>query len=345
VDAEQTSALKTSAVWEAIRSTEWPGSAFSAPDSHLILAIVGEGELGTRLTRTAAEQRVRGRSVEVRLLKYPDQSAAPTPAYETELREFFEKTRAAHALFVCDSERDHVETIANGLGNANVLTLSDIDAFTGRGGMLGPTLSRGRVVFKTNLARIHGTQLKVGLPLPDAAENDRASTIKAAMVLNFIRYTDWPANAFAAAENPIILTIVGNGEMGDQLMRAIKDQSVHGRAVEVRQLAWPLPREGRDPNSDGDAQEFRRNVRASHVLFICDSERTRVESLFKILEGANVLTVSDTDGFVVRGGMLGLTLRRERVAFDANPDEIQKTQLKVSSQLLRLARTSKTGGS
>ncbi|HVZ93103.1 MAG TPA: YfiR family protein [Phycisphaerales bacterium] len=169
----------------------------------------------------------------------------------------------------------------------------------------------------------------------DATDSERESTIKAAMILNFIKSTEWPADRFKSPESPIIVTVLGEGELGGQLERTVSGQQVNGRAIETRRLAHPKT----PPDPDGDDAK---QIQASHVLIVCESERERVPEVLETLGNASVLTVSDIDAFAEKGGMIGLTIRRGRVAFDANPDRIQSKQLKVSSQVLRLARTVKS---
>jgi hypothetical protein len=185
----------------------------------------------------------------------------------------------------------------------------------------------------------------LGMARGRGPEDERAATIKAGMVLNFIRYTEWPGTAFESAEHPIVVGVLGDGVMASQIDRTMAGQRVHGRAVEVRRLERPEPLPG-DPRGAADGErEFEGRLRAAHLLFLCDSEADRVEGVLERVSGADVLTVSDIAAFAEHGGMLGLAIRREKVAFDANPDRIQGTRLKVSSQLLRLARPVKTGGS
>ncbi len=172
-----------------------------------------------------------------------------------------------------------------------------------------------------------------------AAGISRASAIKAGMVLNFIRYTEWPEATFDAQNDPIVLTVLGEGEMADALEQTMSDQQVHGRVVQVRRLAYPEPPPGKAAVSDDDMSTFVSTLRASHVLFVCDSEKDHLDAVFAKLDAANVLTVGDLHEFAEQGGMLGLTIRQDKVAFDANTDKIEATQLKVSSKLLRLART------
>jgi hypothetical protein len=176
----------------------------------------------------------------------------------------------------------------------------------------------------------------------EPTSDDRAATVKAGMVLNFIRYTEWPPRAFATDQSPIVMTILGDGGIAGSLERTVKNQQVHGRNVEIRSLTYPKLLAGETEVSQDRLRAFRGQLLSSHVVFICDSERDRLKAILQDLDGSDILTVSDLEDFAERGGMLGLAIRSDKVAFDANPGRIQATQLKVSSQLLRLARTVKS---
>jgi hypothetical protein len=177
-------------------------------------------------------------------------------------------------------------------------------------------------------------------------DEDRALKIKAGMLLNFVRYTDWPPERFATAEGSLIVTVVGTGGFDMYIEATLNNQRVRDRRVEVRRLRVPQPAAGEGQISEGARAEFAGQITASHVVCICESEKDRVESILKDLGTSDTLTVSDIKDFAERGGMLGLTIRNAKIAFDANQRVIERTRLKVSSQLMRVARVveSKGGG-
>jgi hypothetical protein len=334
-------AASAGAVLNIVRNTEWPAAAFAATGSPIVICVLDDAgtEAAEALKRAASGQLFHGRAVEVRRLTSPKPGAP-----EDDLNELLRQARAAHVLFVRDAASEHVDALLQRLGNADVLTVGDTEAFADRGGMFGLTVRAGRTVIDANPEKIQATQLKVAPQLLQSREADRASTVKAGMVLNFIRYTDWPATAFVAAESPIIIGVLGDGEMADVLRRTVSDQRVRGRAIEVRRLTPRKPAPGKQASPDDELDDLLRQALAAHVLFVCDSERDRLDPILRRLGKADVLTVSDMDAFAERGGMLGLAIRRKKVAVDANPEKIQATQLKVSSQLLRLAQTVRTRG-
>lgn len=249
-----------------------------------------------------------------------------------------------------------------------------------------------------------GVRANAGTEYPTGA--DRESTIKAGMVLNFMRFTEWPDDAFVDASSPLVVTVIGKGEMGDQLVHIMTNQRVHDRPIEVRRLELSVapeatPASGATPGATSDrgnesepkaddevasgkgevtphptsetqaepaggsatqtaaafdsttesdpaaaategTQSVAAALRASHVLFICEPDSDGLGSLLSQVKEHDVLTVSDMDRFAEKGGMLGLVIRRGRIAFDANAERIDATSLKVSSQLLRLAHIVKT---
>lgn len=170
------------------------------------------------------------------------------------------------------------------------------------------------------------------------SDHDRAAAIKAGMVVNFIRYTRWPEASFEHENSPIIVTILGDDEIDQALLTALRGQTIGNRPIELRRRFHPpVPRGGFSPHAQ-DLERLYRDLRGSHVVFFGGSERNRVEAHLRGLDKASVLTISDIPNFAERGGMLGFAVRDRRVAFDANVDAINDTELRVSSQVLNLAR-------
>lgn len=84
----------------------------------------------------------------------------------------------------------------------------------------------------------------------------------------------------------------------------------------------------------------REEARSCHMLVVGDEGRAG-EAWLAAVQGLPVLTISDTPQFVERGGMIGLVIEGERVRFEANLEPAQRGNLRLSSQLLKLARSVK----
>lgn len=143
--------------------------------------------------------------------------------------------------------------------------------------------------------------------------------LKAAFVLNFIRYTEWPERAFAAPDSPIAVCVLG-GDLAATALGGIVGKVVKGHVVQVK------------------AASTVEEARVCQVLYVPDADLRRYVPTLRALQQQPVLTVSEAEGFVDAGGMIGLVHADTRLQFEVNVGAVQQAQLKASSQLLRLAR-------
>jgi uncharacterized protein DUF4154 len=158
----------------------------------------------------------------------------------------------------------------------------------------------------------------IALAPPSAGQAFDEYAVKAAFLLNFTRYTDWPAAAFSNETAPLVLCIIGEDRFGPAL-ESVNGKSVKGHPIQV------------------DIKASATTVHHCHVAFISDSERSSLERWLQTVEKASVLTVSDIDRFARKGGVIGLLVEGGRVRFEVNLKAAERAQLKLSSNLLKLA--------
>lgn len=152
-------------------------------------------------------------------------------------------------------------------------------------------------------------------PLTAADADERAADqVKAGFVLNFSKYTEWPANS----ASDLLICSLGTQPLSGNL------ELLAGRQVGEREIRV------RAPVSAGD-------LRSCQVLFISGFEDERVAAVLRELARDPVLTISDTPEFTRMGGMIGMKLRAGRVRFDINRVAARDAGLHLSSQLLKLA--------
>jgi hypothetical protein len=77
--------------------------------------------------------------------------------------------------------------------------------------------------------------------------------------------------------------------------------------------------------------------RDCHILFICQSEKSRFADVLQKLKGLPLLTVADSEGFIAAGGMINFKTRAERVRLEINRAAAENVGLKISSKLLQIA--------
>ena len=114
--------------------------------------------------------------------------------------------------------------------------------------------------------------------------------------------------------------ILGNGEFGEVLAKTLEGKTARDRSFVARRLG-------------GVAEASK-----VHILYIGASEEPRLPSILKALEGTGVLTVSDIDGFAEKGGMIGFRMDGKKVRFDISPQQASRSGIRISSQLLTVAR-------
>lgn len=142
--------------------------------------------------------------------------------------------------------------------------------------------------------------------------------LRAAYVLNFLRYVDWPERVFATPDTPLLLGVLGADAASG--FAGIAGKVVRGHPVALRVV------------SSGE------DARGCHALFFPEQDTRRYVGLLRGLQNTPVLTMGDADGFIDIGGMIGLVHADNRLQFEVNLGALAIAQLKASSQLLRLAR-------
>jgi hypothetical protein len=143
--------------------------------------------------------------------------------------------------------------------------------------------------------------------------------VKAAFLYNFTKFVEWPPSAFSSGGDPLQVCILGEDPFGRSLPSVLEGEEVQGRTLRLRRVTHLF-----DPG-------------LCHILFVSRSERERVPAILAVVEGAPMLTVSEIDGFVDRGGVINFRLVSGKVRFEINQTAAERAGLKVSSKLLRLA--------
>lgn len=144
--------------------------------------------------------------------------------------------------------------------------------------------------------------------------------IKAAFLFNFARYVQWPQGSFDDRGTPVRVCVLGANDFARIVSANVSGKSVDDRAVEVVDLKNPASSAG------------------CHILFVGDQAGASRSALLGEVGKLPVLTVSDSEGFAREGGIANFYRDDNKVRFEINPGAARVAGLKISSQLLRLAR-------
>lgn len=143
--------------------------------------------------------------------------------------------------------------------------------------------------------------------------------VKAALLLNFVRFSEWPVTAFADAKSPYVVGVIGSDPFGKELEKAFENKVVKGRSFLLKRIS------------------IEQEMRNCHLLFVTASERRRWRDLREKLKGAPVLTVGESSDFIGQGGIINFLLKDNSVRFEINLEAAQAARLKLDANLLKVA--------
>jgi hypothetical protein len=144
--------------------------------------------------------------------------------------------------------------------------------------------------------------------------------IKAGFFFNFTRFVEWPEDAFATPTSPIVACVMGETPLTDPLAEVTQGKVVNGRAVSINMVK---------PSDD---------LRRCNLLFISEAAARRTGEVLARLRKANTLTVGETPGFPLAGGMINFAILDNKVKLEINLDATTRAGLKVNSKLIAVSR-------
>jgi hypothetical protein len=145
--------------------------------------------------------------------------------------------------------------------------------------------------------------------------------VKAAYIYNFVAFTEWPATAFSDPAAPLRICLAGDEAFGATLESTVRGERVLGHPVTVEPLS------GLD------------HVVQCHVLFIGRAPAARATELIKAADDSPVLTIGESSTFLKSGGIVNFVSEAGHVRFDVNRSRFEAQGLRLSSRLLKLARS------
>lgn len=152
-DVRRESEVKAVLLYNFTQFVEWPAEAFEAPDSPLIIGVLGPDPFGRALDTTVEGEMVDGHRIEVARFREVEEAVG------------------CHLLFISSSERAASGEILERLQGRPILTVAEFDSFLERGGIV--QLHRGpnnKVRLRVNLAAARAASLTLSAKLLRVAE-------------------------------------------------------------------------------------------------------------------------------------------------------------------------------
>lgn len=141
--------------------------------------------------------------------------------------------------------------------------------------------------------------------------------VKAAYILNFARYTVWPASALSEGSTPLVVCAFGSGAV--EVARQLQSRAAGSHPLELRPL------------------QHIDQVSGCHALFLGQTERSQQSSLLSRLRSQAILTIGESPSFLADGGMINLILVEGSLHFEVNLAATASAGMQLNPRMLALA--------
>ncbi|HYC48667.1 MAG TPA: YfiR family protein [Burkholderiales bacterium] len=161
--------------------------------------------------------------------------------------------------------------------------------------------------------------LALGLSSAHAQPVEDEELVKAAFLLRFVQYVQWPQDGASRGETPITIGVARANGLAAKLTRLVADRGPGGRKVDVRVVNSP------------------EDLASVELLFVGGADPAGVVAYANATTGRGVLVVTEATGALEHGSMINFVLVDRRVRFEIAPGAAEKSGLVVSSRLLAVA--------
>lgn len=151
--------------------------------------------------------------------------------------------------------------------------------------------------------------------------DDIARQIKAAYLIKFANYVEWPSNTFDTPDSPIVIGIIGADPLADELERVtMRRPQIGNRPIVVERLS---------------VQDTAAKV---HILYIGRRSGPKLREWLQALGTQPMLSVSDASHELSSETAIKFVLDNNRLRFDVSVPEAERSGVKIAAPLLTVAR-------
>ena len=143
---------------------------------------------------------------------------------------------------------------------------------------------------------------------PQAQEASFEYQLKAAYLFNFVKFVEWPSGV---PSGPIVICVAGRNPSGNALAQTVRGELVNDRMLATRVISMPES--------------------GCHVGVPAEGGRQHA-----YLRAAGR---GESPGFIADGGIVNFIAEDGRIHFQISQGAAARVDLRISSHLLRLARS------
>lgn len=158
------------------------------------------------------------------------------------------------------------------------------------------------------------------------AENSLKYDIQSAFIYKFIKFIEWDNPKHGFDNGNICVSVLGKGAINKSINK-INGKEVKGKKIDL----WFI--------------ESIDELKECKILFIPPESNFNSSYKLDYLSSKGVLTIGNQKNFSEIGGIINLVTIKNKINFEINLEQARKSNIKISSKLLQLARIVKNGNS
>ncbi|UII25268.1 YfiR family protein [Fulvivirga maritima] len=140
--------------------------------------------------------------------------------------------------------------------------------------------------------------------------------LHAVYIYSFIRYVQWPSST---EEGDFVIGIVGDSPIMAELERMAAAKKAGTRDIQVKKYT----------NLNG--------LDNADIVFISKDYTDDISGILNKIGSAHTLLITEKEGLGVQGSNINFVKKNGKLAFELNRSAMDRADLKVSSELTRLA--------
>ena len=138
--------------------------------------------------------------------------------------------------------------------------------------------------------------------------------LKVVYIYKFLSFISLPGDV----TDSYTVAILGPDPFGSEI-EVLASKKVRGKPIKIERLT------------------FLKKSSCCHVLFVSPAMAKKLPHILEEAKKNRMLTISDMDGFVNQGGMIGFVVKEGRVRFEVNLKAVKENDIKINSNLLEIA--------
>ena len=145
---------------------------------------------------------------------------------------------------------------------------------------------------------------------------DTNAKLKALYVYNFTKYIEWPASY---KQGDFVIGILGDSPLFKELNTMAQTKKAGNQTIQVQKYSAAS------------------SIGRCHMLILPPAKGATIGDAVKRIQGNSTLVIGEQNGLATRGAGINFVVLNNKQKYELNKSNIEKYNLKVSSNLLSLA--------